>query len=515
MLVLVLLASVALFYIASKYSFYQERSVHAQHVYSSYRAVSDHTYRKLSAIGEIVAQGTLTNLDERYRNKEALRAALREVRESIAAELTHVGDVTEAAELEHFNKIELLAEEIIRGSEHVRTAVENGQKDSAMSALGKLRSHEIEGNFIRLIDDALSEELREVRETQLVAQELNVILTRLLSLILLCFLLFGTFLLYTIWRALSQTLRVFEQAASSYRAGDFSYRVPQNIEEEFSGLASALNKMASEVESQREREKNTQENLESIIHSRTSELKSSNQKLELVSEARKQFLADISHELRTPLTIIQGEADLALRGETKSPDQYTNALSRIKEQTIHTARFVQDLLFVARAEDGKAPIHKRPVPIVPLVVELCEDFEVIAADRNIKIVKNYPDYDLVANIDAGRINQVVTIMLDNAVRYSFSESTIEVNIREMEQHLLIEIRDTGIGLKYNEASQVFSRFYRGSEGSGKATGTGLGLPVAKAIVEAHGGSISLHGENGEGTTATVTLPLEVKLRAVT
>ena len=116
MLVLVLLASVALFYIASKYSFYQERSVHAQHVYSSYRAVSDHTYRKLSAIGEIVAQGTLTNLDERYRNKEALRAALREVRESIAAELTHVGDVTKAAELEHFNKIELLAEEIIKGA---------------------------------------------------------------------------------------------------------------------------------------------------------------------------------------------------------------------------------------------------------------------------------------------------------------------------------------------------------------------------------------------------------------
>ena len=116
LLVLVLLASVALFYIASKYSFYQERSVHAQHVYSSYRAVSDHTYRKLSAIGEIVAQGTLTNLDERYRNKEALRAALREVRESIAAELTHVGDVTKAAELEHFNKIELLAEEIIKGA---------------------------------------------------------------------------------------------------------------------------------------------------------------------------------------------------------------------------------------------------------------------------------------------------------------------------------------------------------------------------------------------------------------
>ncbi len=511
---LIIAASIALFLTAQKYGFYIERSSRAQHVYSSYRAVSDHTYRKLSALGQIVEEGTLLNLQERYRNKESLRNALRDVRENIAAELTHVGDVAEASELQHFNRIELLAEEIIRGSELVRAAVENRQPEEAGAALEKLRSPQIEGTFIRLIDDAISEELREVRETQIVAQELNTLLTRLLSLLFLCFICFGTFLLVTTWRALSKSLRSFESATDAFMAGDFTQRVPTNVESEFAGLAAALNQMASEVESQREREKTTQQNLESIIESRTSELKQTNEKLQLVSENRKQFLADISHELRTPLTIIQGEADLALRKDMETPEQFQDAFRRIKEQTVHTTRFVQDLLFVARAEDGKAPIHKRPSAIVPVILDICEDFSVLAAQKNIKIESNVPTHELIANIDTNHIKQLATILIDNALRYSYSDSTIEVNIRDMQEHLVFEVKDQGIGLKYNESSQVFSRFYRGSEGVGKASGVGLGLPVAKAIVDAHAGSIALTGDPEGGTRATVTLPLETRLRAV-
>jgi signal transduction histidine kinase len=505
--ILVSLAASALFYTAQQYNFYIERSIRVQQVYSSYRAVSDHTYRKLSALGQIVEESTTTNLNERYRNKEALRNALSEVRESIAAELTHLGDIAEAEELQHFNKIELLAEEIIRGSKLVREAVEQNQLDTASAALQKLRSHEIQGSFIRLIDEALFEELREVRETQLVVQELNTFLTRLLTAIFFCFIFFGALLLLTTWRALTLRLQTFESATGAYQAGDFSARVDNNVKDEFSGLALALNNMAAEVQMQRQREQNTQENLEAIITSRTQELRTSNDKLEMISEARKQFLADISHELRTPLTIIQGEVDLALREQATTPEQFRIALRRIKDQVLHTARFVQDLLFVARAEDGKAPIHKRPISIVPLILDICEDFAVIAQERDITIVNSYPDDAIVANVDAGKIRQVFTILLDNAVRYSYQDSTIEVNIRVSQTHLIVEIKDSGIGLKYNETSQVFSRFYRGNEGSGKATGTGLGLPVAKAIVDAHAGTINLEGESGEGSTATVTLSL--------
>ncbi|MFT6308256.1 MAG: signal transduction histidine kinase [Halioglobus sp.] len=512
LLILVAVASTALLRTARQYDFQIERTAKAQYVYASYRALSDHTYRKMSALGQIVEEGTLVNLQERYRNKKVLRSALRDTRDSIAAELTHVGDPSEAAELEHFNKIELLAEEIIRGSELVRVAVEQKKAGTASAALEKLRSYE--GSFNQLIDEALVEELREVRETQVVTRELNTILTRLLPSIFLCFGFFCALLLLSTWRSLNRNLRILEHATNAFQAGKFSHRVPNDIDEEFSELAIALNSMASKVELQRQRGASAKDNLEAIITSRTQELQASDEKLYLNSETRRQVLADISHELRTPLTIIQGEADLALRGEAKTPEEFHRALRRIKEQTVHTTRFVQDMLFVARAEDGKAPIHKSPAAIVPLIGSVCDDFSAIAAAKEVEIVRHFYEDDLVANIDTSKIKQVITILLDNAVRYSYLRSSIEVFVCGMKTVLVIEIKNSGIGLKYDESSQVFSRFYRGSDGSGKTTGAGLGLPVAKAIVDSHGGSIHLCGEINGGTTATVTLPLDVTFGGV-
>ena len=514
-LLLLGLAALTLNRTAAKYRFYSERSMLAQQIYASYRAVSDHTYRKLNALSRIVEQGSLINIEERYRNKEALRDALRDVRENIAAELSHVGDASEASELEHFYKIELLAEEIIRGSELVRVAVESNQPDAAVSALREIRENNIEREFIRLIDEAIFEELREVGESQIVAQELNQLLTRLLSIIVFCFVVLCALLLWSVWRALTHNLKVFEDATAEYLASNFSYRVSDNVADEFSPLATALNTMSSEVEQQRQREATTQENLEALIATRTNELQTTNAKLEEISETRKQFLADISHELRTPLTIIQGEADLALRSGANSTEPYHAAMVRIKEQTTHTSRFIQDLLFVARANDGKAPIHKRPVPVVRLVSEICKDFALIARERGIEILQNYDDEEFVVHADDSKLKQAVTILLDNAIRYSYDDSTVQIRIGEKQDNVVIEVIDSGIGLKYNEASQVFSRFYRGAEGSGKASGTGLGLPVAKAIVKAHGGSIRLEGEGTEGTTATITLPLVAQLQGVT
>jgi len=172
-------------------------------------------------------------------------------------------------------------------------------------------------------------------------------------------------------------------------------------------------------------------------------------------------------------------------------------------------------LFVARADDGKAPIHKRSVSITSLVSEACQDFANIAGERNIQLIQNYSDQEFIVNADASKIKQVVTILLDNAVRYSYDNSTIEIRIRTENENIIIEIVDSGIGLKYNEVSQIFSRFYRGAEGSGKAAGTGLGLPVAKAIMKAHGGSIDLQAEEVQGTSASIKLPFEMQLRGVT
>ncbi len=116
--------------------------------------------------------------------------------------------------------------------------------------------------------------------------------------------------------------------------------------------------------------------------------------------------------------------------------------------------------------------------------------------------------------DGGRLRQVFAILIDNALRYSEQGGSIIVSLDRGESEIIVKICDNGIGLTADEAKQAFQRFYRGTGAQNHARGTGLGLPVAKAIVEAHKGTITLEGEPGVGAVATVTLPAEDKLRAV-
>jgi len=116
--------------------------------------------------------------------------------------------------------------------------------------------------------------------------------------------------------------------------------------------------------------------------------------------------------------------------------------------------------------------------------------------------------------DVGRLRLVFSILIDNALRYSNKNDSVEFGLARNDQEFVITVRDTGIGLSSEEAKQAFQRFFRGSKAQGHARGTGLGLPVAKAIVEAHGGRITLEGRKGEGALATVILPAEEKLKAV-
>ncbi|MEM9604541.1 MAG: HAMP domain-containing sensor histidine kinase [Pseudomonadota bacterium] len=509
----VLVSAALIWFGARQHSYFLERSAHAQDVYSSYRAVSDHTYRKLSSMAEIVSEGNVADLEARFRNQRALRAALATVRDGINADRDPVDALRQAAELEHFNRIEALAEDIIEGSQAVRDAIDANDRPAARIALDRLRSDALEGRFNRLIDEALADELREVRETGRIARELTSFLTRVLPGVVAFSLLLGALLIFSTWRALTSSLNVFKQAVESYRAGGFGHRIQSVADTEFAELADAMNHMAAEIDTQRAGAQASQDHLEAQISARTAELERSNTKLASVSEMRRQFLADISHELRTPLTIIQGEADVALRGETKTAEQYQDALERVREQTVHTTRLVQDLLFIARTEDGKAPLHLRSAAVVPLVSQVCEDMRPLANERLITLVEQYADTEVVAELDAGRFKQVVTILIDNAIKYSYRDAQVEVSVARRDNQIEVQVVDDGIGLSYHQSNQVFSRFYRGVDGVSTPAGTGLGLPVAKAIVDAHGGSIYLRGESGRGTTATVLLPVEPQLRA--
>lgn len=267
--------------------------------------------------------------------------------------------------------------------------------------------------------------------------------------------------------------------------------------------------MAEELLLRRQAAENSQVSLESQVRARTLELESLNKQLESHDRTRRQLLADISHELRTPLTVIQGESEMALRGGAKSTEEYRDALTRVREQTLHTARLVDDVLFVARAEEGKARIDKQPVVLAEVLSSVCRDFQTVAAGKDIEINDSYTDKNAVVVVDKGRLRQVFSVLLDNAIRYSHVGDSIQVDmsLSADDEKVEITVTDQGIGLSEKEAQQAFYRFYRGDNAERYAEGTGLGLPVAKAIVDAHNGEIFLSGDSGKGARATVRIPV--------
>ncbi len=514
-LVAVLIVICAAFYvIVQKYSYQLESSALAYRVLTSYQAVSDHTYRKFNAMSTIVAQGTIEDLQARYANKQFLRDALARARQDIAAELAHI-DEPESVELNHLVKIERLSDRIILGSQAIQEALQNGDRGKALDELNAMRSDKVAGEFNRLIDVALAEERQQVLEAELATDDLREFVNRALPVLLVVGLFIGCLLIYITSKGLTRSITILEKAASVYTSGNFGHRIESLPEKEFEELGHALNRMAEELSLRRDSDKQSQQRLETLVDRHTRALRQTNTQLEKSALDRKRLLADISHELRTPLTIIQGESELALRGDTKAADEYEQALTRIREQSIHTVRLIEDLLFVARAEEGHAALDRRSVAIATLLKDVTRDFFSIAEARKVTIAESYQEEQAVVFVDAGRIKQVISILLDNAISYSNEAGTVTVSLRIDQDRVVLTVEDRGIGLTEEEAEQVFTRFYRGDSAKRHTQGSGLGLPVAKAIVEAHEGSISLRGKPEQGTLAEVILPIERELRAVT
>jgi len=285
-------------------------------------------------------------------------------------------------------------------------------------------------------------------------------------------------------------------------------------EKEFEHLGDAFNTMADELAGYRTSMHDSKVRLEAVVDERTRALKSSNDMLALVDENRRKLLADISHEFRTPLTVIRGEAEIAMRGKVKTEEEYREVLERIIEQSDQATRLVDDLLFMARADAGEPRLKVRPVSVGSLLGPVCSGFTAKAEQSKVTLIQSLADESSVVMGDAGRLRQVFAILIDNALQYSEVGDTVKVCLERSNSEVIVTVHDNGIGLTKEEARQAFQRFFRGGKAQGHAHGTGLGLPVAKAIVEAHKGSITLEGEQGEGAIATVILPAEDKLKAV-
>ena len=267
--------------------------------------------------------------------------------------------------------------------------------------------------------------------------------------------------------------------ASAIAAGDLSHRVPTGHEGTEAGeLGEALNTMLTRIEE--------------AFDERSA------------SEARlRQFIADASHELRTPVATIRGYAELYRRGGLDEREAMRQAMRRTEAETLRMGSLIDDLLLLARLDQGR-PLDRAPVDLGVLAVDAAADARARAPERRVTASVSE---GVVVNGDEHRLRQLVANLVSNALVHTPADAPIEARVRSDNGSAVLEVHDAGPGMSPDVAARAFERFYRADPSRSRHHGgSGLGLAIVRAIVDAHGGIVTLDTALGKGTTVRVQLP---------
>jgi signal transduction histidine kinase len=272
-------------------------------------------------------------------------------------------------------------------------------------------------------------------------------------------------------RALSGVEEV-TRAAVDITHGAFDRRVPVTLNgDEIDRLANAFNTMVDRVQ-------------------------------ELIGQM-KEITENIAHDLRSPITRMRGLAEMALTGENTDED-YPIVTGTIIEECDRLLAMINTMLDISEAEAGVIKLNIEPIDVVLMIHDAVDLFHPVAENRHIDIEVRAPDSTYVQT-DKRRLQRVLGNLLDNALKYSYPSGHILVEVRADDNYIVIEFRDSGIGISQEDLPYIFDRFYRG-EKSRTEPGNGLGLSFAKTFVTSLGGSITVTTSPNEGSVFTVLLP---------
>lgn len=273
-------------------------------------------------------------------------------------------------------------------------------------------------------------------------------------------------------RTLTHPIRELTQATHAISEGDLSQQVPIRSNDELGELAQAFNRMSSEL-------------------SRS-------------VNARKQMTADIAHELRTPLSLILGHAE-AVHDGVLPPTRENFEI--IREEAIRLEHLVDDLRTLSLADAGELKINLQSVEPGRLLQEVAALYQYRAQKKNVSLELDVPPSLAAIEVDSGRMTQVLTNILDNALRHTPEGGRIVLSAKELEEQIDISVQDSGPGLKAEDLDRIFDRFYRTDSARQREDGgSGLGLAIARSIVQAHGGRLSPESEEGKGLKIIIRLP---------
>ncbi len=225
-------------------------------------------------------------------------------------------------------------------------------------------------------------------------------------------------------------------------------------------------------------------------------------KIEDAYSRQKQFVSDASHELRTPLAVIAGYSDILSRWGMEDPAVRQEAVDAIVAQTANMQALLERLLYIARSENGKVQAAFAQVELAPLCEELLQDFRVMHPDRTFGA-----EGGASAWCDADLMRQLLTILLDNAAKFTSDGGEIKITLTQAEGAVQIAVSDNGIGMSQEVQKRVFERFYKG-DSSHNEKGFGLGLSIARLIAESQNATLSVESEEGKGSTFIIILPIE-------
>ncbi len=232
--------------------------------------------------------------------------------------------------------------------------------------------------------------------------------------------------------------------------------------------------------------------------------------LKEIDQMKSDFLASVTHELKSPLTSLIMYIDLFLTGATGKLNDKAKKFLRIMERNSNRlARFIDDLLDMAKIERGKMEIKKESLGIFPIVSETVELMKPQADEKNIEIVTNIPNDLPLVFIDGDRTRQVITNLLSNSIKFTPEKGKISIKIRDDKKYLEVSLSDTGMGIPPEKISKIFDKFEQVKEVRERVKGprgTGLGLAIVKSLVEAQGGKIWVESELDKGSTFYFTLP---------
>jgi PAS domain S-box-containing protein len=234
-----------------------------------------------------------------------------------------------------------------------------------------------------------------------------------------------------------------------------------------------------------------------------------------IEEKKDEFFSTISHEMRTPLFSIQGFARLILEGQVNDEKTQQEFLGIIERQAGQLAQMVNNLLNMSRLESGMFRLERQPTQLLDVIQQAVAKLRSIAQGKNIALQAELPSSLPLITSDRDWLEQVITNLVGNAIKFTPEGGQVTIAAQQSNHQIVVEVSDTGIGIPASALDLIFTKFYRvPDDGAGRPEGTGLGLHIAKQIIEAHGGRIWAESKPGQGSTFRFTLPVaEVKPEA--